>query len=212
MSSRDTSVEAFKIIRENGLLSKRRMEVYKYLYENGPCTAKQVTGNLRQGLQDSGGYNTRLSELRRMGVVKEVDKVKCDESGQMVILWDVTSEIPKKLYKDPIQQRLADLGFENPILESYYPSDIWQTFRQGYYQRHAKVCFVSGLIADDLHHITYERLGEELDEDVVPLTKFWHEFVHHLVKNHRVPLEKAHLVARDCFKATTFFKQKYMNQ
>lgn len=197
--ARDTSIEAFNKIRDNGLLSKRRMQVYEYLFEHGPCTAKQVTGNLRQGLQDSGGYNTRLSELRRMGVVKEVDKIVCPESGQKVILWDVTSNMPTEIHKDELAQKLAELGFDS--LDEYYESDHWQNFKRGYYSRHPRICAITGRIDNiHLHHIIYDNLGCERDEDVIPIHGEMHELLHRLVKEHKVPLNKAHLVLQETVK------------
>lgn len=201
MSVRQTSIDAFNAIKDSGLLSTRRWQVYEYLFKNGPCTAKQVTGNLRSGLQDSGGYNTRLSELRRMGVVQEVGKVECPESGHNVILWDVTDKMPKKLHKDLLLYQLEELGLES--LDQYYFTEHWVDFKDGYYTRHPRVCYISGATTRlHLHHITYERLGAELDEDVVPLHEFWHKVVHHLVKEHKVKLEIAHKVAKVVYQAT----------
>jgi len=40
--SRDTSIEAYRTIKANGLLSKRRLQVYEYLFNHGPATAKEI--------------------------------------------------------------------------------------------------------------------------------------------------------------------------
>ncbi len=97
---RETSAEAYRIIEKNGLLSRRRKQVYDYLYVNGPCTAKQITSSLQKGDENSGGYTTRLSELRRMGALKEVGTTECPSTGHNVILWDVTGAIPVPFKKD----------------------------------------------------------------------------------------------------------------
>lgn len=94
--TRETSIEAYNHIKNNGLLSKRKMQVYDYLYKNGPATGMDVTDALSNG-KDHGSYSTRLSELREAGVVKECGKVKSNHSTHEVILWDVTSK------KDPIK-------------------------------------------------------------------------------------------------------------
>ena len=134
-----------------------------------------------------------------MGVVKEVGKVLCPESGQNVILWDVTDKVPTKFCKTEFEQRLHDLGFET--LEDYYKGDHWVAFREAYWTRHPRVCVVTGPCnLCDLHHITYDNLGAETDADVVPLRHDVHELVHKLVKEYKVPLGVAHLVLQEAKK------------
>lgn len=97
-----------------------------------------------------------------------------------------------------LAERLAELGFEN--LDEYRRGDWWIGFRGRYYVAKPAVCFITGLTTNlDLHHITYVRLGAEWFEDVVPIYKPWHHFIHeHLIKKHKVKLEEAHLVAKKC--------------
>lgn len=97
---RETSAEAYRTIKENGLLSERRLQVYDYLYQHGPCTANELVN--RAGKRSTlGNQNvvTRLGELRAMGVVKELGTRQCEVTGMRVIVWDVTRELPKKLEK-----------------------------------------------------------------------------------------------------------------
>lgn len=94
---RQTSIEAYQTIKENGLLSKRRMEVYEELYKNGPLTPKQISVSLKG--HPNFGYWKRLSELREMGIVSEVGKVECPYTKQTVILWDVNDRLPEKIEK-----------------------------------------------------------------------------------------------------------------
>lgn len=48
---------------------------------------------------NTGAFNTRLSELRDMGVAYEVKTMKCPVSGREVIQWDVTTSLPTPLKK-----------------------------------------------------------------------------------------------------------------
>jgi len=209
MGTRDTSVAVFNQIRENGLLSKRRLQVYQYVFQHGPCTAKQATDALTEmSSLRSDSFRPRFAELEKRGVIEVVGETTCEKTGHKVILWDVTSSLPKKIHESPLQQRLADLGFES--LEEYYASDMWAEIKRNWYARHPEAaCIISGLGDLQLHHITYERLGCEKDEDLVPLNKYWHKVVHHLVKNRKVKLEEAHLVAKDIFRATNLIEGKY---
>lgn len=117
--SRDTSIEAYHIIQENGLLKKLKWQVYDYVYHNGPCTGKQVDMALSSPTQNSGVFSTRLSELRDMGVMEEVGKIKCHITGHSVILWDVTSSLPVKVRKESketMAQTILRLQKENEDL------------------------------------------------------------------------------------------------
>lgn len=118
--ARNTSITAYNTICDNKLLSLRRMEVYDYLFRNGPCTAKQVTNGLISPGQNSGGYTTRLSELKRMGVVDEVGETKCQETGQTVLLWDVNDRLPKKLDKQQVISRKHLTRCREVLLKIYH--------------------------------------------------------------------------------------------
>ena len=113
---RNTSIQAYQTIKENGLLSWRRMEVYECLYHHGPMTGKQLTISLNTNQSNSGAYATRLSELRDRGVVQELGTTKCEYTGYEVILWDVTSNLPTDFKKPPSEKE--ELREENASLKS----------------------------------------------------------------------------------------------
>ena len=96
---RQTSIDAYNTIKANGLLGKRQFQVYCYVYKNGPCTARQVFQGLAGPTDHTGSYNTRLSELRKKGVVQEIGTTVCKQTKNEVILWDVTDKLPKKIKK-----------------------------------------------------------------------------------------------------------------
>lgn len=113
---RQSSIEAFKHIKENGLLSARRFNVYEFIVLHGPCTFKQIDMALRQPTITSGSYSGRLSELRRMGLIKEVGTTKCPVSGNTVILWEATDRTDpleigtaEKEGKGPTKAQLKDM-------------------------------------------------------------------------------------------------------
>lgn len=98
---RQTSIDVYNNIKENGLLSERRMQVYCVLYEKGPLTATQIANFLPFKKSSSVGANVhaRLGELRSMAAVREIGEGICPETGNTVILWDVTDKLPIKLEK-----------------------------------------------------------------------------------------------------------------
>jgi len=65
--------------------------------------------------------------------------------------------------------------------EQYINSPQWRARKVDYYSRHPKrcrACDTSNGVIIDLHHHTYERLGYELDEDLVPLCRYHHKQIH----------------------------------
>ena len=114
---RETSIEAYHKIKETGLLTRLRWVVYDYLFHNGPKTQRQAVQDLSNSFESNGTFSSRFAELKRMGAVKEVGKIKCDFTGKNVYLWDVTKELPKKLEKQETKaQIIARLERENAEL------------------------------------------------------------------------------------------------
>lgn len=78
---------------------------------------------------------------------------------------------------------------------AYVSSAAWRAVRRGWVEeyrlRHAAepVCEVCGgewkLAVDDLHHHTYERLTEEVFEDLAPLCRRCHDVVHNTIRGSR---------------------------
>lgn len=97
--TRQTSIEAYHTIKENGLLSERRWQVYDLVFRHGPLTGNQLIQLARKEypMLNTGAFNIRLSELRKMGVVEEIRTVVCPVTGHNVIEWDVTDRLPLKL-------------------------------------------------------------------------------------------------------------------
>jgi HNH endonuclease len=75
----------------------------------------------------------------------------------------------------------------------YLRSEHWKVFNEGCKK---KTCFRCGRTNDlHLHHITYERIGEELPKDVVTLCSSCHVEVHDKVKA-GYNLKTAHLISK----------------
>lgn len=139
----------------------------------------------------------RRVDLWNEGKVVDSGRRRLTSSNREAVVWvDVVFAPDKVQMKRRLEQILETAGFKS--LEEYHKSPCWDAFKIGYFSRHPKVCVITGVSIDiDLHHITYERLGCEKDEDVMPVSHLIHELLHRLVKNHRVPLDQAHLVLKD---------------
>jgi hypothetical protein len=100
--TRQTSAEAYRKIKEDGLLSLRKWQVYDILYRFGPLTSTEVIQKYREiygPIAESGGMTTRCAELVHVGAAQEVGEKKNNQTGMMNILFDVTNQIPIKLEK-----------------------------------------------------------------------------------------------------------------
>jgi len=90
---RQTSIDCYNEIKANGLLSKRRLEVYKALLSTAPCTSSEAIRNANTTFGVF-GVSSRFTELRDLGVIYEKDVRKCKIRGRNVIEWDLTDTLP----------------------------------------------------------------------------------------------------------------------
>ncbi len=91
---RQTSIECYKQIKAEGLLSKRRLEVYEAILRNAPCTTNEALKYVQSG---SYGVGSRTTELRDLGVIYEKQVRPCRVTGRNVIEWDLTDNLPKDI-------------------------------------------------------------------------------------------------------------------
>jgi hypothetical protein len=105
MTVRETSIAAFNTIKENGLLSRVRFQVYEALVtatDNGHApSAAELYYFMRDQKRNPTHSNitTRLGELRDMGVAREAGKKKCPVTGTTVIAWRAVDALPRRLLK-----------------------------------------------------------------------------------------------------------------
>ena len=117
---RQTSIDCFNQIKEEGLLSKRRLQVYESIYNSAPCTASEVFKEKNLKTNQSG----RFTELRDLGVIYEKGERTCSITGKNVIEWDLTDRLPVNI-KNPNKtkkQRVDDAL--NSLRELYVDSSF----------------------------------------------------------------------------------------
>lgn len=93
---RQTSIDVYHQIRDEGLLSKRRLQVYETIYLHGPITQME-TAKIADILDHS--VTPRFAELEKMGVIATVGERDCTRTGRKVLMWDVTGRLPTKFEK-----------------------------------------------------------------------------------------------------------------
>ena len=96
MKTRQTSIDCYNQIKQEGLLSKRRLEIYEAILKNAPCTTNEALKDVHSG---SHGVGSRTTELRDAGVIYEKDVRPCRVTGRNVIEWDLTDRLPVNIKK-----------------------------------------------------------------------------------------------------------------
>jgi|KBSMisStaDraftv2_1062788.scaffolds.fasta_scaffold00662_14 hypothetical protein len=90
---RHTSVEAFYRALDAGVINTRRLQAYAGLAELGIATVSETFEHLKDTRQLTIRYDsntaTRFSELRDLGLIREVGERPCRVTGQTCITWAV---------------------------------------------------------------------------------------------------------------------------
>ncbi len=94
MSIRQTSIDCYNQIKAEGLLTKRRLEVYEAILKNAPCTSSEAMLNRLNSSNVLSQSRARFTELRELGVIYERGIKKCSVTGKNVIEWDLTDNLP----------------------------------------------------------------------------------------------------------------------
>jgi hypothetical protein len=105
---RQTSIDTYYQIRDEGLLSRMRFRVYGHLFHNGPMTSRELDHSMAAEGETRTSYHKRLSELERLKVVQTLGTRKCKITGRTSLLWDVTDQLPcnfKKRVKRPTAEQ-----------------------------------------------------------------------------------------------------------
>jgi hypothetical protein len=102
VSVRKTSIDVYNKITTEGLLSKKRMQVYEILYTGEAMTGSEVAQKYKS-MYDSSRHSesirNRITELVKQGVVYEVGTVECPITGNTVLQFATTNSLPSKLEK-----------------------------------------------------------------------------------------------------------------
>ncbi len=131
---RQTSIDAYNDIKENGLLSRTRLIVYACLFRDGPMTQSETEAALASS--NSGkpkrvtSYHKRFAELERQKVIAVVGERICRITGRKVTEWDVTAALPVALPKEePLRKQLARANKEIEMLRQEIASRAPQQLR-----------------------------------------------------------------------------------
>lgn len=112
-----TSYEVYKKIKDNRLLSKKRFAVYEALFKiKRPATSNEIFTAMRVPNIQNNNIAPRLTELCELGVVKKHAKAVCPVTGNRVIVWALSGDLPyiqaRKSNLAKLKEREKKLAFE----------------------------------------------------------------------------------------------------
>lgn len=121
MNTRQTSIDCYNAIKANGLLSKRRMEVYEILFKYGPMTANEIVriSKISYPNTNPSSFHARLSELKKYGVIVEIGEKKDIVSNNNCLIWDLTDRLPKKIKLSTSAKKLKVIDALNALRQLY---------------------------------------------------------------------------------------------
>lgn len=97
MKTRQTSIDCYNQIKQEGLLSKMRFKVYESILNNSPCTSAEALSTMLSKNSAITSSRARFTELRELGVIYEVKNRKCTITGRTSIEWDLTDRLPENV-------------------------------------------------------------------------------------------------------------------
>lgn len=78
----------------------------------------------------------------------------------------------------------------------YLKSKHWINRKRIFWEKHRKVCHCCNGLANQIHHCTYKNIGNEKDEDLVPICQNCHEYITEMVHRGEMKLSEAHEIYR----------------
>ena len=124
MNTRQTSIDCYNKIKEQGLLSNMRFKVYEAILKKAPCTSGEAFATMTTKENQISQSRARFTELRELGVIYEKGEKQCSITGRNVIEWDLTDRLPVNVKSsNKTKQQKKNLAL-NSLRELYKNKDI----------------------------------------------------------------------------------------
>lgn len=88
-----TSLQAYNKIVKYGLLPESRLRIYTEIVNSPKITSSELFDKLNLKTNQSG----RLTELQKLGCIKEFETRKCNQTGNTAISWISTEKLPRDI-------------------------------------------------------------------------------------------------------------------
>lgn len=84
--------------------------------------------------------------------------------------------------------------------QDYIDSERWRSRRNRFLAEHGRACRMCGATKKiHVHHLTYERIGHELDDDLMVLCPNHHRDVHKYIRKHRLSIREGTMAMLDSY-------------
>ena len=122
-----TSIETYYSIKDSGVLSEKRMNVFDIFYENPNGLTGSEVSEIYKGKFPSSKHSetirNRITELCQMGVIIEMGVSECPYTKRKVMKWCCVDRLPIPLEKKPtrkeqIKEILDDISAFGKSLKS----------------------------------------------------------------------------------------------
>ena len=124
MKIRQTSIDCYNQIKEEGLLSNMRFRVYEAILRKAPCTSAEVLSTMLSKNSAITSSRARFTELRELGVIYEVQNRKCTITSRTSIEWDLTDRLPVKIKRTNKTKKQRVNDTLNSLRELYKNKNI----------------------------------------------------------------------------------------
>lgn len=103
MTATKVSIDNYRLAEIEGLLSKRRAEVFRVIARIQPCTYSQVIHEFREArtFESSTTYQARIVELNKLGVIRSLKIESCPITKRQANFWVVTGNFPTEIKTVP---------------------------------------------------------------------------------------------------------------
>jgi hypothetical protein len=103
-----TSIETYHSIKDSGVLSEKRMNVFDIFYENPNGLTGSEVSEIYKGKFPSSKHSetirNRITELCQMGVILEMGVSECPYTKRKVMKWCCVDRLPIPLEKKPTRK------------------------------------------------------------------------------------------------------------
>jgi hypothetical protein len=103
-----TSIETYHSIKDSGVLSEKRMNVFDIFYENPNGLTGSEVSEIYKGKFPSSKHSetirNRITELCQMGVIVEMGVSECPYTKRKVMKWCCVDRLPIPLEKKPTRK------------------------------------------------------------------------------------------------------------
>lgn len=84
MTTRETSIESYKLLVESGALRGKQAQALEAIIKRGPATSAEIIQTLGANVNL---WRARFTELQARGLITEVGTRKCSVTGRTALVW-----------------------------------------------------------------------------------------------------------------------------